>query len=98
MPPFVTVILGCGFVAFGKWLYGNPKHFAPQWMPGANSQSVIDLARFLGISLVFVGIAGGGFALSEIVHGGFIGYIIVLINAPIITWLVFRKKRKEASV
>ena len=89
MPKVMVILVGCIFVGFGRWLYSNPRRMTPDWWPGANSKTINDFSRFMGIAFVFVGAASASFAITELFVGGLAQVILALACASTITWASF---------
>jgi len=87
MPKIVVILIGCCFIALGRWLFRNPHRFAPAWSYG-NTPIMTSYAKFFGIALVFVGSASAIAQLSV---------LAALPGAAVITWLVFRDLRQASK-
>ena len=97
MSKILVFILACIFIAVGTWLYRNPRKLTPSWWLGANSGAQKDLAKFLGIAMVFVGTANLIFCIAGILVGEFTQVILALLGAPTITWMFFRHLRRQSQ-
>lgn len=94
MPPSVVFVIACIFVITGRWAYHRPHWLTPKWMPGSDSKSLGDFARFFAIPLVFVGCANATLTLFKILPVELAEVILALDCAFMMTWIIFRKKSK----
>ena len=84
------IVIGCTFIAVGRWLFVNPHKFAPSWSFG-NTDSMRTFAKFFAIAMVFI----GSFNLTEgfvrLLLSDLVGVLAAVVIAPVFTWTLLRR-------
>jgi hypothetical protein len=97
MSNLAVFLLGILFIVLGRALHSRPQWLFPDYWPLA-STTKNDFAKFMSISLVFVGSAAALFQLAELMPvKTFVPTVLVLPSSFLLTWLCFRSKRQSNS-
>lgn len=100
MANVATILVALLLVPCGRWMYFHPQALVPKWYGELLSQSglkaVIDLARFLGILVVFVAIGAATANLGELTGMGFLFIGLLQIPLAVVgTWAIFRQEFRD---
>src|SRR4051812_37917313 len=84
------ILIGCAFVAVGRWLFVNPHKFAPSWSFGS-TDSMRTFAKFFAIAMVFVGSFNVTEGFGRLLLSDLVGVLAAVLIAPGFTWMLLRR-------